>query len=211
MENDLTEDEQRACEVALRDTGCDVAAATYLKEMRAVQMLGKATPMQAAAGSAAGLFSMAAGKMKEGASWWKSGIKSLMPTSGDLPTTRIVGTLMDLKASELTRDYLYFVRRAASVATINIGKATGTQITTTTTLTAAKNAPQPRICCTSTAKPLQLQPTITSTIPAATIIAAITIRLTNSRHNCCHNRNRDDQSNCHLKLNHGFLATRRRL
>lgn len=50
-----------------------------------------------------GLFSLANKTLSTGASLWSKSVKNLMPTSGDLPITRIVDAVMDNKVTDLTQ------------------------------------------------------------------------------------------------------------
>jgi hypothetical protein len=106
MDSDLAQDECDRCEAVLRSAGCDLAPLAHLREMKKMQRLTH-TPAITASHKSDSLFSHASKMMKIGEDLWKQGVKKLLPTSGDLPVTRIAESLMELKENEMTREYLY--------------------------------------------------------------------------------------------------------
>eukprot|EP00052_Salpingoeca_macrocollata_P015390 m.122607 g.122607 ORF g.122607 m.122607 type:complete len:638 (-) comp19669_c0_seq1:54-1967(-) len=105
MDNDVAQEEADRCEAVLRSAGCDMAALDYLREVKRLNRLSHQPAITASHNES--LFSHASRVMKIGGEIWKQGVKKLLPTSGNLPITRIVDSLMEMKETELTKDYLY--------------------------------------------------------------------------------------------------------
>lgn len=123
---DLTEYEE-----ALSSQGCDISALTYIKRVKEITKMSiisnqqQPNPATSQAGGES-LFkgfsaftskltdSLGEGKISEGFGNLISNVKNLLPTSKDLPVTKIVESIMDPSTSNssATDDYLYFDPRA---------------------------------------------------------------------------------------------------
>eukprot|EP00051_Salpingoeca_urceolata_P031156 m.10522 g.10522 ORF g.10522 m.10522 type:complete len:632 (-) comp3809_c0_seq1:25-1920(-) len=94
-------------EAILRQHGCNLDAMAFLKGVKHLQKLSHQQPVSAQHTSGS-LFSHASVVQSTLGEFLRQGVKNLMPTTGDLPVTRIVDALMECKTTELTQDYLYF-------------------------------------------------------------------------------------------------------
>ncbi|EDQ88702.1 uncharacterized protein MONBRDRAFT_32644 [Monosiga brevicollis MX1] len=105
LDGDASEKEREACEAVLAEQGCDLSSLKFLNQLKELLHM-QHQPTVLASHSSGGLFSFSK-TLSQGASFLQ-GVKSLMPTSGDLPLTRIVDALMENRTSELVADYPYF-------------------------------------------------------------------------------------------------------
>lgn len=117
-------------ENALSSQGCDISALAYIKRVKEITKMSilsnqqQTAPAPAAGGDS--MFkgfssftskltdSLSEGKLSEGFGNLISNVKNLLPTSQDLPVTKIVDSIMEPTASNssVTDDYLYFDPRA---------------------------------------------------------------------------------------------------
>lgn len=131
LSSEISSADMAEYESALAAQGCDLSALNYIKRVKAVNQLStmsnslSSTQPQQMTGSVdlfkgfSGLTSkltdsLKDGKLSEGFGNLISNVKNLLPTSKDLPITKIVESIMDPNASSNpeTDDYLYFDPRA---------------------------------------------------------------------------------------------------
>ena len=119
-------------ESVLTSQGCDISALNYIKRVKEITKLSILSNQQQSNNNASqpsggeSLFkgfsaftskltdSLGEGKISEGFGNLISNVKNLLPTSKDLPVTKIVESIMDPTSSNssTTDDYLYFDPRA---------------------------------------------------------------------------------------------------
>eukprot|EP00042_Codosiga_hollandica_P046502 m.490133 g.490133 ORF g.490133 m.490133 type:complete len:617 (+) comp57246_c0_seq2:97-1947(+) len=105
LTSEQSDDEIAPLEATLREQGADTASLKYLRTLKQFQQLGQPSVAAKAKGSAS---TLASKLLQTGNHLWKQGVKALQPTTKDLPVTKIVESLMDLKPIPQTEDYLYF-------------------------------------------------------------------------------------------------------
>lgn len=132
MSNNVSSADLADYENALSSQGCDLSALTYIKRVKEITKMNilsnqqQAAPNPAQSSGGDSLFkgfsaftskltdSLGEGKISEGFGNLISNVKNLLPTSKDLPVTKIVESIMDPTSSNssATDDYLYFDPRA---------------------------------------------------------------------------------------------------
>ncbi|ESP00794.1 hypothetical protein LOTGIDRAFT_200665 [Lottia gigantea] len=92
--------------VALTEAGCDITPIQYVRRWKAYAKM-TAAPSQYGGGgiSSTGMF---ANLVSKGSQFVMEGVKNLVVKRHNLPTTRIVDALMDLKSYQDVEDYRYF-------------------------------------------------------------------------------------------------------
>ncbi|GLH13371.1 Protein sly1 homolog [Gryllus bimaculatus] len=91
---------------ALQNAGCDLSPLTYIKRWKAYAKMA-ATPNQYVGGGTKTV-SMFSKLVSQGSSFVMEGVKNLVVKKHNLPVTRIVDDLMEMKTSQETEDYRYF-------------------------------------------------------------------------------------------------------
>ncbi|KAJ8895813.1 hypothetical protein PR048_001151 [Dryococelus australis] len=91
---------------ALQSAGCDLQPLTYIKRWKAYAKMA-ATPNQYVGGGTKTV-SMFSKLVSQGSSFVMEGVKNLVVKRHNLPVTRIVDELMELKTSPETEDFRYF-------------------------------------------------------------------------------------------------------
>nr|CAD7411595.1 unnamed protein product [Timema poppensis] len=91
---------------ALQNSGCDLQPLTFIKRWKAYAKMA-ATPNQYVGGGTKTV-SMFSKLVSQGSSFVMEGVKNLVVKRHNLPVTRIVDELMEMKASQETEDYRYF-------------------------------------------------------------------------------------------------------
>ncbi|XP_063222305.1 protein sly1 homolog [Bacillus rossius redtenbacheri] len=91
---------------ALQSAGCDLQPLAYIKRWKAYAKMA-ATPNQYVGGGTKTV-SMFSKLVSQGSSFVMEGVKNLVVKRHNLPVTRIVDELMELKTSPETEDYRYF-------------------------------------------------------------------------------------------------------
>lgn len=130
LSNNISASDLSDYENALSSQGCDLSALAYIKRVKEITKMTILSNQQQGAPSQPGggdsMFkgfsaftskltdSLGEGKISEGFGNLISNVKNLLPTSKDLPVTKIVESIMDPTASNssVTDDYLYFDPRA---------------------------------------------------------------------------------------------------
>lgn len=132
MANNISAADLSDYEEALSSQGCDLNALTYIKRVKEITKMSilsnnqQANPAASQSVGGESLFkgfsaftskltdSLGEGKISEGFGNLISNVKNLLPTSKDLPVTKIVEAIMDpsVSNSSATDDYLYFDPRA---------------------------------------------------------------------------------------------------
>ncbi|XP_011494976.1 PREDICTED: protein sly1 homolog isoform X1 [Ceratosolen solmsi marchali] len=102
----LTDAEYNKHEVALLNIGCDLSPLTYLKRWRNyMRMTGVQNSYEGGGTKTVSMFSKL---MNQGSSFVMEGVKNLVIKRHNLPVTRIVDELIEMKQSLQTDDYYYF-------------------------------------------------------------------------------------------------------
>lgn len=121
--------DQKEFEQELTNQGCDLAPLAYIKKVKEItNMSGRMTSQAAAVqepeqgdlfkgfGGFTGKLTdrLKDGKLTEGFGNLISGVKNLLPTSKDMPITKVIESLLEpsQSAASVTDDYLYFDPRA---------------------------------------------------------------------------------------------------
>ncbi|CAL1541171.1 unnamed protein product [Lymnaea stagnalis] len=92
--------------VALQAANCDISAVQYVRRWKSYSKL-QAPPSQYTGGSISST-SMFSGLLSKGSQFVMEGVKNLVVKGHNLPTTRIVDALMELKSLPDSEDYRYF-------------------------------------------------------------------------------------------------------
>ncbi|KAI4902197.1 hypothetical protein NFI96_029564 [Prochilodus magdalenae] len=91
---------------ALTDAGCDLSSLNYIKQWKAFTKMAAAPANYGNSGvKPMGLFSRV---MNTGSQFVMEGVKNLVLKQHNLPVTRILDNLMDMKSNPETDDYRYF-------------------------------------------------------------------------------------------------------
>uniref|UniRef100_A0A8D3E354 Sec1 family domain containing 1 n=1 Tax=Scophthalmus maximus TaxID=52904 RepID=A0A8D3E354_SCOMX len=91
---------------ALLDTGCDLSPLNYIKQWKAFTKMAAAPANYGSSGvKPMGLFSRV---MNSGSQFVMEGVKNLVPKQDNLPVTRILDNMMEMKSHPETDDYRYF-------------------------------------------------------------------------------------------------------
>ena len=92
--------------VALQASNCDLAAVQYVRRWKSYSKITASPTMYAGGGvSSTGMFS---NLLSKGSSFVMEGVKNLVVKRHNLPTTRIVDALMELKSLQEVEDFRYF-------------------------------------------------------------------------------------------------------
>ncbi|XP_059170688.1 sec1 family domain-containing protein 1-like [Physella acuta] len=92
--------------VALQAANCDISAVQYVRRWKSYTKL-QASPNQYVGGGISST-SMFSGLLSKGSQFVMEGVKNLVVKSHNLPTTRIVDALMELKSLPDSEDFRYF-------------------------------------------------------------------------------------------------------
>ncbi|KAH9518701.1 Sec1 domain containing protein 1 [Bulinus truncatus] len=92
--------------VALQAANCDISAVQYVRRWKSYTKLQ--APASQYTGGGISSTSMFSGLLSKGSQFVMEGVKNLVVKSHNLPTTRIVDALMDLKSLPDSEDYRYF-------------------------------------------------------------------------------------------------------
>lgn len=90
----------------LRDANCDITAIQYIRRWKAYAKMA-ATPVQYGGGGIS-TNSMFSNLLSKGSQFVMEGVKNLVVKRVNLPATRVVDALMELKSSQDVDDYRYF-------------------------------------------------------------------------------------------------------
>lgn len=94
--------------VALKDAGCDLSPLHYLKRWKAYTKISIApSHYGSGGGTSTKTISMFSKLMSQGSQFVMEGVKNLVVKKHNLPVTRIVDALMELKSMQETDDYRY--------------------------------------------------------------------------------------------------------
>ncbi|KAG8177103.1 hypothetical protein JTE90_015247 [Oedothorax gibbosus] len=91
---------------ALQDAGCNVETVQYMRRWKAYSKLSSQTTSQYSGGTKT--VSMFSKLMSHGSQFVMEGVKNLVVKKHNLPITRIVDSLMEMKSLPETDDYRYF-------------------------------------------------------------------------------------------------------
>lgn len=92
--------------VALQAANCEISAVQYVRRWKSYTKLQ--APASQYTGGGVSSTSMFSGLLSKGSQFVMEGVKNLVVKSHNLPTTRIVDALMELKSLPDTDDYRYF-------------------------------------------------------------------------------------------------------
>lgn len=90
----------------LQNAGCDLSPLNYIKRWKAYTKMAATQNQYVGAGTKT--VSMFSKLMSQGSSFVMEGVKNLVLKKHDLPVTRIVDELMEMKSTQETEDYRYF-------------------------------------------------------------------------------------------------------
>merc|ERR1712070_1031528 len=116
LDGKASEAERAKCEAALEEQGCSLMALKFIHSLEAMQR-AHTQPSAVQPSHTGSLFSFAGKTLQSGASLWSKSVKALTPTYGDMPTTRIVDSIITGNNPELTQDYLTFDPKRSRSAT----------------------------------------------------------------------------------------------
>ncbi|CAL1268751.1 unnamed protein product [Larinioides sclopetarius] len=102
----MTEAEVDQYVTALKDAGCDVESVQYMRRWKTYSKLSSHTASQYSGGTKT--VSMFSKLMSHGSQFVMEGVKNLVVKKHNLPITRIVDSLMEMKSLPETDDYRYF-------------------------------------------------------------------------------------------------------
>ncbi|XP_074640087.1 sec1 family domain-containing protein 1-like [Tubulanus polymorphus] len=102
----MTESEIKEYGSALESVGCDLAPLQYIRRWRTYAKISSAPAQYGGGGiKTMGMFSKL---MSQGSQFVMEGVKNLVVKKHNLPVTRIVDSLMEMKSLQDTDDYRYF-------------------------------------------------------------------------------------------------------
>eukprot|EP00731_Ephydatia_muelleri_P027307 Em0019g180a len=107
---DVSDDDLTPYTTALETAGADISALTYLKQWKSLTKMAAASVKAQKPTSSGGASSAMSNVLSQ---WMRSGsllegVRNLVIRTKDLPVTRIMDQLMDLKQSKETEDFRYF-------------------------------------------------------------------------------------------------------
>lgn len=114
----MTEAEVDQYVTAMRDAGCDCEAVNYMRRWKTYSKLSLTTSQYSGGTKTVSMFSKL---MSHGSQFVMEGVKNLVVKKHNLPITRIVDSLMEMKSLQETDDYRYFdpkLLRATDSSTI---------------------------------------------------------------------------------------------
>lgn len=102
----MTEAEYDRFAMALQNAGCDLQPLKYIKRWKAYAKMATAPNQYVGGGTKT--VSMFSKLVSQGSSFVMEGVKNLVVKRHNLPVTRIVDELMEIKTSQETEDFRYF-------------------------------------------------------------------------------------------------------
>lgn len=102
----MSEEEFDRYATALQNVGCDLQPLSYIKRWKAYAKMAASSNQYVGGGTkTVGMFSKL---VSQGSSFVMEGVKNLVIKRHNLPVTRIVDEIMEMKTSQETEDYRYF-------------------------------------------------------------------------------------------------------
>eukprot|EP00039_Didymoeca_costata_P032128 m.36905 g.36905 ORF g.36905 m.36905 type:complete len:627 (-) comp9201_c1_seq1:78-1958(-) len=96
------------CEASLKEQGCDMSALQFVRDQKKLHSLtAHRKQAQAKEKEQSAIWQGLGHVTSYGVDFLKKGMKKVMVTAGDFPTTQIVDALMEFKSTELTNGFLY--------------------------------------------------------------------------------------------------------